>query len=119
MSRSTIDMARPVLGQRGRVTIRKAALSTISRAPRAGPLAGGGAASIEPEAVFAVPVLDRLLRILVEAEIARGDLGLDPVRLEAQHDVGFRGWLGKLAVDGRSEGMDELRPSWVEEPERR
>ena len=74
--------------------------------------------SIDPEAAASVPVLNGLLGIFVEGAIVRPDIGNHPIRLVAEHQMHALGRDGQLRVDGRREGVDELRPCRIVEPER-
>src|ERR1700683_1500958 len=74
--------------------------------------------SCDPQPAPLVPVLDRQFGVAVEALVAGTDLRLDPALLVAQQEVHARRRPRQRRVDRRGEGVHQLGPSLVADPER-
>src|SRR5215212_10548866 len=88
-----------------------------ARDPRGG---GGGAYSLGTlvQAVAAVPLLQRLFGVTAEVPFILSLLGyVAPGRGKLQHDAHHLRRFGQRGVDGRREGVDQLRPARVVEPQ--
>ena len=66
-----------------------------------------------------MPFLDGLLRVLVEALVVRTNARLHPGRLVAQHQVHPARRNRQVRIDRGREGMDELAPARVPQPQSR
>src|SRR5690242_1566486 len=70
---------------------------------------------LEPQPL--VPFGDAFLGIALELLVAFAEAGLDPRRLELQHQMRALRRLRQLGVDRRREGMDQLRPARIPKPQ--
>ena len=71
----------------------------------------------DPKPALPVPVLDRLLGIEIEGEVILADRRLHPARLVAQHQMRAGRRDGQRRIDDRREGMHQVRPGWIEQPQ--
>src|SRR5689334_19023434 len=65
-----------------------------------------------------MPFLERLIRKPVALLVAGLGIEGNPVGFRVQQDVHVLGRLGQLAVDRAGEGMDEVGPAGIPDPER-
>lgn len=64
-----------------------------------------------------MPFGDGLFGVTVEAKISGAERRLDPARLRTEHQVGPLRWSRQLRIDRRCDGVDELGPTRIPQPQ--
>ncbi|KZX50941.1 hypothetical protein A3710_11940 [Stutzerimonas frequens] len=65
-----------------------------------------------------MPLRKRFIRVLGVTAILRLYLRLHPASLGAEHEMRMLGRHGQIAIDRRSERMDQIRPVRIPQPQR-
>src|SRR5260370_7828114 len=73
--------------------------------------------SVQPQALSAVPLFDRFLRVFVVAPILWTNHRLDPARLVAQHQMRAHRWQGQRRIDRRDNRINKFPPTPLKPPQ--